>query len=48
MEQGENDLLDPPAGIITVKVLEAHSLPKKDLLGLSDPYVRYVLLQTTP
>eukprot|EP00884_Botryococcus_braunii_P016033 jgi/Botrbrau1/3112/Bobra.0070s0089.2 len=43
MEQGENDVLDPPAGIITVKVIEARHLPKKDLLGLCDPYVRVSL-----
>jgi hypothetical protein len=40
MEQGPNDILDPPRGVVIVKVLEAAHLPKRDLLGLTDPFVR--------
>jgi Ca2+-dependent lipid-binding protein len=34
-----------PVGILTVKVLRAMKLKKKDLLGASDPYVKLKLTE---
>lgn len=34
-----------PVGILTVKVLKATGLKKKDLLGSSDPYVKLKLTE---
>ncbi|CAA0807746.1 Synaptotagmin-1 [Striga hermonthica] len=48
----EVQILDPtkamkkPVGILHVKVLRAHKLRKKDLLGASDPYVKLKLTET--
>ncbi|KAL7118540.1 hypothetical protein ACP275_02G008500 [Erythranthe tilingii] len=48
----EVEILDPtkalkkPVGILHVKVIRAHKLKKKDLLGASDPYVKLKLTET--
>merc|ERR1711936_1268368 len=48
-DQGRGELLvslcyQPAAGRVTVVVLKARNLPKMDITGMSDPYVKIYLL----